>query len=85
MISVNLRSASELLRKCIQIADSYKIATPNNLKSYVDFESSFDKIKFKNGSRIITLPAGSPESLRGFSGSLILDEFALVENDKLIW
>ncbi|MDR0535572.1 MAG: terminase family protein [Puniceicoccales bacterium] len=41
-------------------------------------------IVFGNGSKIYALP-GRPASLRGFSGNLILDEFAFFENGAAVW
>jgi len=48
-----------------------------------------DKIKAKiielpNGSKIYALP-GKPASLRGFTGYLIIDEFAFFEDQKEVW
>ena len=40
--------------------------------------------KFPNGARIIALPA-NPDTARGFSGDVDLDEFALHKDSKAIW
>src|SRR5215472_10822797 len=63
------------------------------------FEMSFDQheerdtpeallksseIRFSNGSRILAIP-GNPNTARGYSGSIILDEFAYHENPDAIW
>jgi phage FluMu gp28-like protein len=39
---------------------------------------------FPNGSRIIALPA-NPDTARGFSGNVLLDEFAIHRDAKAIW
>jgi phage FluMu gp28-like protein len=39
---------------------------------------------FPNGSRIIALPA-NPDTARGFSGDVVLDEFALHRDSRKIW
>jgi len=40
--------------------------------------------KFPNGSRIIALPA-NPDTARGYTGDVLLDEFALHRDSKAIW
>ncbi len=42
------------------------------------------EIKFPNGSRIIGLPA-NPDTARGYTGNMILDEFAFHQQDRAIW
>lgn len=41
-------------------------------------------IRFANGSRIVGLPA-RPQTARGYSGNVILDEFAFHEDSRAIW
>ena len=82
------RQSLETLDKC---KDWIKAA---NL-SAAETEEEFDalekgaKIKAKvialpNGSKIYALP-GKPASLRGFTGYLILDEFAFFEDQDAVW
>jgi phage FluMu gp28-like protein len=40
--------------------------------------------RFPNGSRIVALPA-NPDTARGYSANLLLDEFAFHENPDAIW
>lgn len=42
------------------------------------------ELRFANGSRILALPA-NPNTARGYSANLILDEFAFHENPDAIW
>jgi phage FluMu gp28-like protein len=42
------------------------------------------EVRFPNGSRIIGLPA-NPDTARGFSGNVVLDEFAFHRDSRLIW
>lgn len=42
------------------------------------------EIRFANGSRIIALPA-NPDTARGYSANLILDEFAIHKDGGAIW
>lgn len=82
------RQSLETLDKC---KDWIKAA---NL-SVAETEEEFDalernaKIKAKiielpNGSKIYALP-GKPASLRGFTGYLVIDEFAFFEDQKEVW
>ena len=82
------RQSLETLDKC---KDWIKAA---NL-SAADSEEEFDalekgaKVKAKivelpNGSKIYALP-GKPASLRGFTGYLVLDEFAFFEDEDAVW
>ena len=87
IISVNQRSASELLMKVKQWAEACKLVSDDKIrKAATDYEASYDKVKFANGSRIITLPSGNPSACRGWSATtLICDEWAICENDTEIW
>jgi len=42
------------------------------------------EIRFPNGSRMIGLPA-NPDTARGWSGNILLDEFALHKDSRAIW
>ena len=73
-ISVNSRSASEIIAKCKQFAESIKILSNGN----IDYSASFDTIRFSNGSRIMSLPS-TADSLRGWSSQcVVVDESAFV-------
>lgn len=80
IVSVNQRSADELLRKVKQWALACKTFAPQ----LVDYSENASSVTFTNGSRVISLPA-NPASLRGWSGDVILDEFAMIENDEEIY
>ena len=80
LVSVNQRSADELLRKVKQWVEVCKISS-NGL---VDYSETASSVTFNNKSRIISVPA-NPSSLRGWSGDVILDEYALVEDDQGIF
>ena len=73
-ISVNSRSASEIISKCKQFAESVKVLSNNA----ITYTSSFDTIRFSNGSRIMSLPS-TADSLRGWSAQcVVVDEAAFV-------
>lgn len=42
------------------------------------------EVRFPNGSKIIGLPA-NPDTARGFSGNVVLDEFAFHADSRKIW
>lgn len=42
------------------------------------------EFRFSNGSRLIAIPA-NPDTARGYSANLLLDEFAFHENPDAIW
>lgn len=83
VISTGERSAAEFLLKCRQWAEACKIASSD--LELIDYEASAAQIRFSNGSRIIILPSGNPAALRGYSGSLVIDEFAIMQNDDEVW
>lgn len=73
-VSVNSRSASEILKKCAQFAEAVKTLSDGK----ITYTASFDSIKFSNGSRVLSLPSTS-DSLRGFSAQCVcIDEAAFV-------
>lgn len=85
LLSAGERQAKELLLKCKNWARAFKVATPKEYEDAVDYCENATEINFVNGSRIIALPA-SPATLRGYTAtSLVLDEFALVQEDKELW
>ena len=80
-ISVNSRSASEIISKCRQFAESVKVLSNNA----ITYTSSFDTIRFSNGSRIMSLPS-TADSLRGWSAQcVVVDEASFVwKLDKIM-
>ena len=82
------RQSLETLDKCktwIKAANLYVAETEEEF----DALEKGAKIKAKvivlsNGSKIYALP-GKPASLRGFTGYLIIDEFAFFEDQKEVW
>ena len=74
-ISTGSRAASEIIRKCEQFAEAIKVLSDGE----IDYTSSFDSIKFNNGSRVLSLPSTS-DSLRGYTaqGCVCIDEAAFI-------
>jgi phage FluMu gp28-like protein len=83
------RQAMETLEKCKAWACEFAATITAESEEDVESAAGLAAIKakvivFDNGSKIYALP-GRPTSLRGFSGNLILDEFAFFENPGEVW
>ena len=85
MLSAGERQSRELMAKARQHCQALRIAA--------DFRGDqfFTGTRFKqleialpNGVRIIALPA-NPQTARGFTGDVLLDEFSLHADDRAIW
>lgn len=85
VLSRGERQSLEFMQKVRDHAQALKLAG-------ADLETTFfertdilqHEVKFPNGSRIIGLPA-NPDTARGYTGNMILDEFAFHKDDKAIW
>ena len=96
ILSNSLANGAELNRKCAEIARMYQqfLSSPRPLSpEHEDFSGllQFDCMNYETRlqvgdavGRIKILPA-NPRTARGFSGDLILDEFAFHENSTAIW
>ena len=85
-LSAGERQAFEWLRKARQWAEALKVAVDSYQETFsaADARASKGEIAFKNGSRIVAIPA-NPDTARGYSANLILDEFAIHEKSWEIW
>ena len=73
-VSTGSRAASELLKKCKQMAEAIKVIS-NGAITYTDNSES---ITFSTGSRIISLPS-NPDGIRGYTAAIVcIDEAAFV-------
>lgn len=82
------RQALETLDKCKTWVKAANLSVAESEEEFDALEND-TKVKAKvielpNGSKIYALP-GKPTSLRGFTGSVIIDEFAFFENQKEVW
>ena len=82
------RQALETLDKCKTWVKAANLSVAESEEEFDALEKD-TKVKAKvielpNGSKIYALP-GKPTSLRGFTGSVIIDEFAFFENQKGVW
>lgn len=86
VLSAGERQALEWMRKARQWADAVKLA----LAAYDETRPAGNalmtraEITFGNGSRIVAIPA-NPDTARGYSANLVLDEFAIHERPWDIW
>ncbi len=85
IISASERQAQEVLDKCMKIEKLFSILprSKGGPPAKVVGSSKSD-IRFDNGSKILSLPQ-SPETIRGFSGNIFLDEQAHYRDDVAIW
>lgn len=82
-ISTGSRAASEIIRKCVQFAEAVKTLSNGT----IDYTSSFDRVTFSNGSRVLSLPSSTDgANLRGFTASaVVIDEACFVWHlDKIM-
>lgn len=85
-LSAGERQALEWMRKAHEWAEAWKYAVAD----YREFRDSSEsllktaEITWPNGSRLIAIPA-NPDTARGYSANLTLDEFAFHEQPDAIW
>ena len=85
-LSAGERQALEWMEKAKKWAEALKVT----VDSYEEIRDSANalmfrsEIRFANGARIIAIPA-NPDTARGYSGNLVLDEFAIHEKPAEIW
>jgi len=88
-LSAGERQSKELIGKAKMHAQAIGLAV---IELESEFQSPSDpavsykqlEIQFPNGSRIIGLPA-NPDTARGWSANILLDEFALHRDNRQIW
>lgn len=83
LVSTGQRSADELLAKCLMLTKYFE-GMLRGTQLRFSFTHNATTIKFSNGASIVSLP-NNPAGLRGFSSSLLLDEFAFISNGEEVW
>ncbi len=85
-LSAGERQALEFVEKAKQWARAFEMAFSGHeeLRDGAEAVLKAAEIRFRNGSRIIALPA-NPNTARGYSANLVLDEFAFHEDPDAIW
>lgn len=85
-LSAGERQALEWMNKARMWSEAFalEVLQYDELRHYAETEKTKAEIKFANGSRIIAIPA-NPDTARGYSANLVLDEFAIHEKPQEIW
>ncbi len=81
ILSASERQSHEVMRKVNSLLRVLRLRHGPVLGGVEDRQG---EITFPNGSLIISLPA-SPDTVRGFSGNVFLDEFAFHRDSREIW
>lgn len=86
VLSAGERQALEWMQKAKKWAEAVKATVDSyeELRDSANALLSRAEIRFGNGSRILAIPA-NPDTARGYSANLILDEFAIHEKPFDIW
>jgi phage FluMu gp28-like protein len=87
ILSAGERQSKEVINKCAMHARAYGMAIQELEYDFiVDKDTKYKQLEIilPNGTRIIGLPA-NPDTARGWSANIILDEFALHKDSREIW
>jgi len=85
VLSRGERQSLEFMQKVQELTKALRIVGSKLETSFFDKADILQhEVKFPNGSRIIGLPA-NPDTARGYTGNMILDEFAFHQHDREIW
>ena len=85
ILSSGERASLEVLDKCKRICKVFKL-TFNQTAADLSIDVTSSEIRFSNGSKIITLPSGDPDKVRGFSPTLtICDEFSTQQDQDAFY
>lgn len=85
VLSAGERQSLEWMEKAKQWVKAFALAiTYQEEREHPEALMKSAEIRFANGSRIIALPA-NPDTARGYTGNIILDEFAIHRHGTEIW
>lgn len=85
LLSAGERQSKELMAKCKLHLEAMKIAASDIAEDFfADTRCRQLSIDLPNGARIIGLPA-NPDTARGFTADVYLDEFAFHKDSDRIW
>ena len=85
VMSAGQRQSDEWMLKALAVARACEAGLAGTKDAgAAKFTASASEIRFANGSRILSLPA-NPDTARGYSANLVLDEFAMHEADREVW
>ncbi len=85
-LSAGERQALEWMLKAREHVEAFKVAEAGYTEEREGAETLLKQAEFRfpNGSRLIAIPA-NPDTARGYSANLLLDEFAFHEQPDAIW
>ena len=85
-LSAGERQALEWMLKAREHVEAFNVAEAGYTETRTGAETLLKQAEFRfpNGSRLIAIPA-NPDTARGYSANLLLDEFAFHENPDAIW
>ena len=83
VMSAGQRQSDEWMLKASRLSRAVALEMAGTDEA-VRVEVSASEIRFSNGARILSVPA-NPDTARGYSANLVLDEFAIHEQDREIW
>ncbi len=81
ILSSSERQSKEVMQKVFQHLRYLKVRSEDIIRAERETK---EEVSLPNGSRIISLPA-NPDTVRGFSGNVFLDEFAFHKDSREIW
>lgn len=81
VLSSSQRQSREIMRKVKDHMQAMKVLSHGEIES---INEHVEDLTLPNGSRIISLPA-SPDTVRGFTGNIYLDEFAFHSDQRDIY
>ncbi|MBI4822653.1 MAG: hypothetical protein HY805_00255 [Nitrospirae bacterium] len=81
ILSSSERQSKEVMQKVYSFLRYFKVRSDEIIKAERETK---EEVQLPNGSRIISLPA-NPDTVRGFSGNVFLDEFAFHKDSREIW
>ncbi len=81
ILSSSERQSREVMQKVFSHLRYLKIRSEDVICAE---RESREEVELPNGSRIMSLPA-NPDTVRGFSGNVFLDEFAFHRDSEAIW
>jgi len=85
VLSAGERQSLEWMEKAKMWVKAFALAiTYQEEREHPEALMKSAEIRFANGSRIIALPA-NPDTARGYTGNIILDEFAIHRDGAEIW
>lgn len=84
LVSAGQRQALELIDKVKQWLKAFELAIASQGMDGDPADFRAAEIRLANGSRITALPA-NPDTVRGYSANLLLDEFAFHRDATALW